>query len=63
MQKCVKIHQNSEIFWRSNAFPGGSKLSRLSEEHKKGGKTTGTDLPEFRDINGPDPMPKNGEIG
>ena len=63
MQKCVKLCQNSEIFWRSNDFPGGSKISWASEGPQKGGKTTGMDIPEFRDINGPAPMPKNDIIG
>ena len=41
----------------------GYKLFRASEGSQNGGKTTRMDIPEFRDINGPNPMPKNGAIG
>ena len=63
MQKCAKLCQNSEFFWRTNDFPGGSKIYWASEGPQKGGKTPGMDIPEFRDINGPTPMPKNDIIG
>ena len=57
MQKCIKMCQNSATYWPSNNFPGGSIFSRVSEGPQNGGKTTGMDIPEFRDINGPAPMP------
>ena len=62
MQKCVKMCQNSEFFWQSNDFPRGSKFSRASEGPQNGSKATGMDIPVFRDINGPAPIPKNGAI-
>ena len=34
-----------------------------SEGPQNGGKTTGMDIPELRDINGPAAMPKNGAVG
>ena len=40
-----------------------SKFSWASEGPQNGGKTTGMDIPEFRDINGLAPTPKNGAIG
>ena len=47
---------------RSINFPGLSKFNGASEGPQNGGKMTGMDLLEFRDINGPDPMPKYGAI-
>ena len=47
---------------RSIDFPGLSEFNRASEGPQNGGKMTGMDLLEFRDINGPDPMPKYGAI-
>ena len=41
-------------------FPGLSKFNRASEGPQNGGKMTGMDVLEFRDINGEDPMPKYG---
>ena len=43
-------------------FPGMSEFNRASEGPQNGGKMTGIDLLEFRDINGPDSMPKYGAI-
>ena len=47
---------------RSIAFPGMSEFNRASEGPQNGGKMTGMDVLEFRDINGSDPMPKYGAI-
>ena len=63
MAKCVKIWKNLENFWRSNDFQVGSDFTRASEGPQNGGKMTGIDLLEFKDINGPDPMPKYGQFG
>ena len=41
--------------WWSNDFLGGSEFTRVSDRAQKGGKMTGMDILEFRDINGPDP--------
>ena len=49
------MHQNLEKCWRSSELPGGSEFTRASEEPQNGGKMTGMDILEFRDINGPDP--------
>ena len=62
MAKCVKIWKNLGNFWRSSDFQGGSEFTRASEGPQNGGKMTGMDVLEFRDINGPDPMPKYGTI-
>ena len=62
MPKCVKIWNKLEKCWRSSDFPGGSEFTRASEGPQNGGKMTGMDVLEFRDINGPDPMPKYGAI-
>ena len=45
------------MLW-SNDLPGGSEFTQASEGPQNGGKMTGMDLLEFRDINGP----KNGAI-
>ena len=47
---------------RSIDFPGLSEFNRASEGPQNGGKMTGMDILQFRDINGPDPMPKYGAI-
>ena len=39
-----------------------SEFTRASERPQNGGKMTVMDLLEFRNINGPDPMPKYGAI-
>ena len=61
-----KMHQPESVlqsaFCRSNNFPGGSEFTRASEGHQNGGKMTGMDVLEFRDINGPNLMPKYGAI-
>ena len=43
-------------------LPRGSEFTRASEGPQNGGKMTGMDVLEFKDINGPDPMPKYGAI-
>ena len=58
-QKC-KNESNYVKIWKN---VGGLKISWAPEGPQKGGKTTGMDIPEFRDINGPAPMLKNGTIG
>ena len=63
MQKCVKIPHNPATFGQTNDFPGGSKISQASERPQNGGKMTGMDIPEIKDINRPALMPKNGAIG
>ena len=42
------------------SFPGGSEFNRSSEGPLKGAKMTVMDILEFRDMNGPAPMPKSG---
>ena len=44
-------------------FQGGSDFTRATERPQNGGKMTGMDILEFRDINGPAPMPNYGTIG
>ena len=56
--KALKHPGLQSKIWRSNAFQGGSTFSQASEGPQNGGKTTGMDIPEFRDINGPVLMPK-----
>ena len=38
-------------------FPVGSDFTHASDGHQNGGKKTGMDILEFRDINGPALMP------
>ena len=45
---------------RSIGFPGGSELNRSSEGPLQCAKMTVMDILEFRDMNGPAPMPKSG---
>ena len=56
------MRKNLETKWQSTNFQGGSEFTRASEGPQNGGKMTGMDLLEFRDIKGPDPMPKYGAI-
>ena len=49
--------------WWSNDFPGESEFTWVSDRAKKGGKMTGMDILEFRDIDWPALIPKNGAIG
>ena len=58
-----KMRQNLGNFWPYIDFQGGSEFSRASEGPQNGGKMTGMGIPEFIDINGPAPMPKNDAIG
>ena len=44
----------------SENFPGGSEMNCSSKETLKGAKMTIMDILEFRDMNGPAPMPKSG---
>ena len=60
-QKC----QNESKFGKNlvvHRLHRGSEFTRASEGNQNGGKITGLDLLEFRDIDGPDPMPKYGAI-
>jgi len=55
LPKCVKICPNAAKICRSIDFLGVSEFTRASGGPQKGGKMTGTDILEFRDINGQDP--------
>ena len=63
MPKCVTIWRKSEKRWGASVFQGGSEFTWASEGPQNGGKMTGMDLLEFRDINGPYPMPKMVQFG
>ena len=56
--KNAKMSQNVATIFRSINFPGGSEFTWLSGGPQNGGKMTGMDILEFRDINGPDPYNK-----
>ena len=58
MPKYIKIGNMLAV----HRLPRGSEFTRASEGPQNGGKMTGMDVLEFRDINGPDPMPKYGAI-
>ena len=44
----------------SIGFPGVSEFNHSSEGPQQGAKMTVMDILEFRDMNGPAPMPKSG---
>ena len=50
------------IFCGPATSQGGQNLPGHPRDLENCGKMTGMDLLEFRDINGPDPMPKYGAI-
>ena len=49
-------------YWRTIDFPGVSEFNQESEEPLQGVKIIVTEVLEFRDINGPNLMPKYGAI-
>ena len=51
--------QNVTQICQTIDFPGGSEFTRASGGPQNGGKMTGMDILEFRDINGPDPYNEN----
>ena len=53
------MRQNVATNYWSIDFPGGSEFSPSSEGLQNGGKMTGMDILEFRDINGPDTYNEN----
>ena len=53
MPKCVKICPNVAKICRSIDFPGVSEFTRASGGPQKGGKMTGMEILEFRDIKQP----------
>ena len=61
--KNAKMRKNLATVWQSTNFPGKSQFTRASEGPQNSGKMTGMVILEFRDINGPAPMPKYGAIG
>ena len=59
MQKLVKLYENVATICWSIDFPGGSEFTLASGGPQNGGKMTGMDILEYRDINGPDPCNEN----
>ena len=52
----VKMTNNVSV----QQLPRGSEFNRSSERPQQGAKMTVMDILEFRDMNGPAPMPKSG---